>query len=84
MRLKMRFFGFLKKLCHYFWLKTVENDRGHRARPFAKNRMSGKTLVLKISRKTLSANQIAGFFKVKYLKNGLTIRANFLHDDKGP
>ena len=46
--------------------------------------MSGKTLVLEIFTIKLSTNQIAGFFKVKYLKNGWTVWDNFLHDNKGP
>ena len=32
----------------------------------------------------VSANQIAGFLRVRYLENGSTVRDDFLHGDKGP
>ena len=41
--------------------------------------MSGKNLVLELCSKMLSANQIAGFFKLKYLWNGMTYQPDFLH-----
>ena len=41
-------------------------------------------LVVQLWTEEGSTNQIAGFFKVKYLKNGLTVRDNFLHGNKGP
>ena len=41
-------------------------------------------LVVQIWTEEGSTNQIAGFFKVKYLKNGLTVRDHFLHGNKGP
>ena len=42
--------------------------------------MFGKTLVLEIWPEKLSANQIPWFFKFEYLKNGLTVWANFLYN----
>ena len=41
--------------------------------------MSGKNLVLELCPKRLSANQIAGFFKLEYLWNRMTYQTNFLH-----
>ena len=41
--------------------------------------MFGKNLVLELCSKMLSANQIAGFFKLEYLRNRMTYQHNFLH-----
>ena len=41
--------------------------------------MSGKNLVLELCPKRLSANQIAGFFKLEYLWNRMTYQSDFLH-----
>ena len=42
----------------------------------------GDHKMLKSESQTLSSNQIARFFKVEYLENGLTVFNNFLYDDK--
>ena len=44
--------------------------------------MSGKTLVLELCIKMLSANQIAGFFKMQYLKKKVNDELQFWHADK--
>ena len=41
--------------------------------------MFGKNLVLELCSKMLSANQIAGFFKLEYLWNRMTYQPDFLH-----
>ena len=41
--------------------------------------MFWKNLVLELYPKMLSANQIAGFFKLEYLWNGMTYEPDFLH-----
>ena len=41
--------------------------------------MFGKNLVLELCSKMLSANQIAGFFKLEYLRNRMTYQPDFLH-----
>ena len=44
--------------------------------------MAGKILVRELKVKILSANQIAGFFKVYYLKKEVTDEVCFQHADK--
>ena len=40
--------------------------------------MFRKNVVLELCSKMLSANQIAGFFKLEYLRNGMTYHPDFL------
>ena len=49
---------------------------------FCANSISGKILILEIYWWKLSTNQIAGFFKLLYLLNGLTVCFIFLHKDR--
>ena len=42
----------------------------------------GKILVLDLWTKILSTNQIAGFFKVQYLKEKVNDKVHFCHADK--
>ena len=46
--------------------------------------MFGKILVLELLPKMLSANQIAGFFKLEYLLNYMRYQHDFLYIDKYP
>ena len=46
---------------------------------FTAKPLSAKSLVLKLSVKILLANQIAGFFKVQYLKKKLRSQVDFLY-----
>ena len=45
------------------------------------NRMSGKIRIWPKMAKNGSSNQIARFFKVEYLENGLTVFNNILYHD---
>ena len=44
--------------------------------------MFGKILVFELLAKMLSANQIAGFFKLEYLLNYMRYQLDFLHVDR--
>ena len=46
--------------------------------------MFGKNLVIELGPKTLSTNQISGFFKPQYLKNKLRYEDDFLHVGRHP
>ena len=49
---------------------------------FTINPISGKILVLELWAKMLSANQIAGFFKMYYMKLEMNDEVYFWHADK--
>ena len=46
--------------------------------------MFGKILVFELLAKMLSANQIAGFFKLEYLLNYTRYQLDFLYVDRHP
>ena len=63
MAAKTEAFRFFEKVCHQFSLKIIHNENEYICQI-----ISGRILGLKLCSKMLSANQIAGFFKMYCLK----------------
>ena len=79
---KMRFLVFFSKLLHLFFLIFLHEVRGVQGVKSGRIRFLGKSRIWPKMAKNGSSNQIARFFKVEYLENGLTVFNNFLYDDK--
>ena len=74
--------SFFSRLLHYFFLIFLHEVRGVQGVKSGRIRFFGKIRIWPKLAKNGSSNQIARFFKVEYLENGLTVFNNFLYDDK--
>ena len=79
---KNEVFGIFLKIASFVFSDLLHEVRGVQGVKSGRIRFFGKNRIWPKMAKNGSSNQIARFFKVEYLENGLTVFNNFLYDDK--